>query len=1013
MPDDAPPESDPLAETAAAMPVGVITATGTPSVPAAQAPGAPGVPTSLGRYTIDGVLGSGAMGIVYAARDPDLDRRIALKVLRGADSSAARARLLREARAMARLSHPNVVTVHEVGTADGVDYVAMELIDGTTVAEWARGTPREAGEVLETFDAAGKGLAAAHAAGLVHRDFKPHNILRSKRGRVVVTDFGLARAALDEPEAAGGQGGAPDQQVDSASLSSTLTATGALLGTPAYMAPEQHDHAGVGPAADQFAFCVALWEALAGARPFPGHTMGEVRKQIERGPDPATEAKVPRRLRGALRRGLAVDPRRRYPTMEALLAAIRPRRRAPWLLAAIAAAAAVGIAAIVASSGETVVIYPGCGDADAELAAFRAAPARAALVATPIGAEHVAALDRIAGDWREAQRAVCANQADPELRRRATCLAAARTELEVALAATAKLEPAHLADADPVMLVGDPLACKAARPPNRVATGDPREIEIAALSMMPEEDRTTVPDPGVGQPCLRAAWRLANLRGRSNAHADTMADLAAAAEEVGRCGDDRSGALVTIWTVSLGGRGMVRSPDEADRLRGAAERAGGDRVVHAIATLMNAARTLIDGDSGEFIALAEPGIEAAIAIGCWRITGEFGALLADHYLKRDAAGDRDRARALVERHLPRVGPSGRAVLLRALYDIELQSGRLAEAHAAAARIEDPPMQTPANAITLAGRVVDAAGKPVAGARVVTQDRLYADATMIAPTARKDRVATSGADGTFSIPAVAPFWVVMAEHTGRRSLAVPVGANVDLVLRPTGAVAGKVTRATEGLGQLQLAATPLDRNGSLLEKLAVVAPVAADGSFRIEGIPHGRVRVNLEFGPFRRRSMRSVDVTIGAAPAAPVELEAAIRGDRLHVVVRSQAESELSAVLVAVVRGRSEAKTLGEILKRGGDLRINQGGPTRREEAPPATQGVFRAGDAVVTFEGVEAGEVTACAFGIAGNIMDPRYIQRINQHVLVLDVGCTTLAASGPDPVVVVEVPPMKRLPDL
>src|SRR5262252_3011703 len=154
---------------------------------------APELGDTLGRYRIERTLGEGGMGVVHAAFDPDLERRVALKVLRKAEGDEARHRLLREARAMARLTHPNVVTVHEVGSAHGRDYVAMELVDGETLDEWLTAQPRSAREIVAAFVAAGRGLAAAHAAGLVHRDFKPRNVLRRRDGRICVTDFGLAR----------------------------------------------------------------------------------------------------------------------------------------------------------------------------------------------------------------------------------------------------------------------------------------------------------------------------------------------------------------------------------------------------------------------------------------------------------------------------------------------------------------------------------------------------------------------------------------------------------------------------------------------------------------------------------------------------------------------------------------------------------------------------------------------------------------------------------------------------
>ncbi|NVB78204.1 MAG: protein kinase [Kofleriaceae bacterium] len=284
-------------------------------------------PAALGRFRLERVLGEGGMGVVHAAYDPELERRVALKVLRSHTSSDARARLLREAKAMARLAHPNVVTVHDVGTADGRDYVAMELVDGDNLATWLRDGRRSRAEILDVFVGAGRGLAAAHAAGLVHRDFKPHNVLRSRAGRVQVTDFGLARKS-------GRDAGSLDVRPD-VPIQVTLTATGSVLGTPAYMAPEQWRGDSVGPAADQFAFCVALWEALAGERPYRGESTDELRAQAERGPATLDAAKIPRRLRPLLRRGLDPDPDKRWPSMDVVIAALEPRRRAPWIAIAL------------------------------------------------------------------------------------------------------------------------------------------------------------------------------------------------------------------------------------------------------------------------------------------------------------------------------------------------------------------------------------------------------------------------------------------------------------------------------------------------------------------------------------------------------------------------------------------------------------------------------------------------------------------------------------------------------
>jgi serine/threonine protein kinase len=282
----------------------------------------------MGRYRIERELGAGAMGLVHAAVDLDLERRVALKVLRSdAPGPSACERLLREARAMARLAHPNVVTVYDVGATGGRGFVAMELIDGETLAEWLDASARPLAAILDAFLAAGRGLAAAHAAGIVHRDFKPRNVLRGRDGRIAVTDFGLARdiaAASPAVDRASSAAIAPR----ASSQAHKLTATGSLLGTPAYMAPEQWRGADITPATDQFAYCVALWEAIAGERPFPADRGNELCAQIARGPTASGARRIPRRIRSALRRGLDLDPMRRWPSMIALLEQLAPRRRA-------------------------------------------------------------------------------------------------------------------------------------------------------------------------------------------------------------------------------------------------------------------------------------------------------------------------------------------------------------------------------------------------------------------------------------------------------------------------------------------------------------------------------------------------------------------------------------------------------------------------------------------------------------------------------------------------------------
>jgi len=323
--------------------------------------------TAFGRYIVVRKLGSGGMGVVYLAYDPQLDRGVALKVLRpdarSADRGGAHARLQREAQAMARLSHPNVVPVYDVGVVDERVFLAMEHVDGRTLTQWLRQERPAWLQVLDVMVAAGRGLAAAHAAGLVHRDFKPDNVMIDVQGRARVMDFGLARSAEDDGspthretisgasvvvEASSSERSRSsakavelDDLVSSSSGSlaglgsgsmQALTRTGFVLGTPAYMAPEQHFGAPPDPASDQFSFCVALYEALYGERPFAGQTVVDlvlaIRKREVR-PAPAETGRVPAWLRRVVVRGLDPAPHGRWPSMDALLDELARRRRDP------------------------------------------------------------------------------------------------------------------------------------------------------------------------------------------------------------------------------------------------------------------------------------------------------------------------------------------------------------------------------------------------------------------------------------------------------------------------------------------------------------------------------------------------------------------------------------------------------------------------------------------------------------------------------------------------------------
>ena len=388
----------------------------------------------LGRFEIERVLGMGGMGVVFVARDPVLDRRVAVKLVRLAgdapETLVARARLLREAQAMARVTHPNVVTVYEAGLIDRGVYIAMELVEGMTLREWTR-RARPWREVVDVFLAAGRGLAAAHASGLVHRDFKPANVFVDDSGRVKVGDFGLVGSG--EPADAA-QGPRPDSAIQDATA-------GMVGGTPAYMAPEQHAGARVDARADQYAYCVSLHEALTGRRPTeatPGRPLA-------------------RRLRRIIARGTRREPDARFSSMPALIAALERARHGPrgarFALAAAAVAAAVAAAFWIGGRGPT--------PREQAEAACRADPAllgdawtaarrdalTAALLATRVpyasdtAARCVAIYDAYAASWQAARTEACRatavrrEQSEALLDRRMQCLARRRGALAALVAA--------------------------------------------------------------------------------------------------------------------------------------------------------------------------------------------------------------------------------------------------------------------------------------------------------------------------------------------------------------------------------------------------------------------------------------------------------------------------------------------------------------------------------------------------------------------------------------------------
>ena len=407
---------------------------------------------ALDRYILLSALGSGGMGVVYAAYDPDLDRKLAIKLLRGNDpqkgSSSGRSRLQREAQAMARLQHPNVIAVYDVGLFRDQVFVAMEYVDGVTLRSWMKERPRSVAEVLDVFLPAGRALAAAHAARIIHRDFKPDNVMIGKDERVRVLDFGLARSAVDEQEPIAERA----SQSGPTPLEIPLTQTGSFLGTPLYMSPEQWLREPAEAASDQFSFCIALWEALYGVRPFAGDTPRALAAAVVRGnlTKPPPDRDVPSWLRDVVTRGLQPDPQNRHASMDALLAALAAdpdvqRRKRRRTLATVSALTLLSMLSAFALARLARNQLNQCGGAATRLDgvwdAGRRQALRQAFVATgSVGAANTAErvaenLDAYAKAWSAAHTDACeathvrGEQSEKLLDLRMACLDRRRTEM--------------------------------------------------------------------------------------------------------------------------------------------------------------------------------------------------------------------------------------------------------------------------------------------------------------------------------------------------------------------------------------------------------------------------------------------------------------------------------------------------------------------------------------------------------------------------------------------------------
>ena len=486
-------------------------------------------------FTIVRRLGEGGMGIVSLAYDEKLDRKVALKVIRQGfcDQPDHRRRLLREARALARLSHPNVVAIYEVGEYCGRPYLAMEYVEGVELRQWLRQAKRPLHEVLRVFVDAGRGLAAAHAAGLVHRDFKPANVLVSAAGRACVLDFGLSRAA--DVAAPVGEGHPPTDAV---------TVAGVIIGTPAYMSPEQLLGRPLDARSDQYAFAVALYEALVGTRPFGGKGLKDRLREGFTVTIPA-DAGLPRGIQRALQRALAESPDQRFRSMDALLAALTVDRWRRWRMFAGAAA----LAGVAAGVGVGLTGGEACTGGAAQIAGVWSAEAREAVHAALLPAATDASgasrltdvLDAYASDWTAAHRDACLANVRGEssaeaLDVRMRCLGQARLEYAALVEDLQRRGPDDLDDA---LVDANELpevhACLGLDASSRGPPPPPPEIAAEVEDLRQQLARAALARPG--DTAVLATLRALVERARTLAYRPLVADALAT---LGRAESERA-----------------------------------------------------------------------------------------------------------------------------------------------------------------------------------------------------------------------------------------------------------------------------------------------------------------------------------------------------------------------------------------------------------------------------------------------------------------------------------------
>jgi len=844
---------------------------------------------TVGRFIPLDLIGRGGMGTVYTAYDPELDRNIALKLLHGQARTVddARAQILAEAQAMARISHPGVVAIYEIGTFRDRVFAAMELVEGTTLRSWITEQPRSWREVVAVFLLAGEGLAAAHAAGVIHRDFKPENVLLGRDGRVKVSDFGLS--------------------------SLPRAGAGTVAGTLGYLPVEALRGEGVDHRADQFAFCVALYEALHGRRPFSARTADDLATEVRRGPIFDRRPRgVPKQLDQIVRRGLALAPEDRHASMRDLLDALRraAARRGARRAAAVVAAVVFGAVAVLGIELARKPAPPADTSAcerspEAEMASAWSPALRASLLQRLAEGPHLGAwlyeLDDFAARWIRDYRGACTSPHGTQIVAKRACLLGQRDRVAGLLTQLLTLPRSIELPVQPSEEMPRVEACDGESPvaPATLPAEPVRRAKILALHTKLSRSWLSPPEqmadllaemPGLVGEAEALGWD----RVRIEAHYafGLAADRSATRWELARDQYQKAIQLALrshdyqseadIWEkrlwVEYHAASEPANPEDVTYLLEQAYAAvhhAGDapaslaRIKYVEAHLHGATGhghddALVTLATARGLALSGRDFVKAMAIA-----GTMTELLAD----RNRPGDLDAGWQLLadtSRAAPATGSSEARLLrggawLNGYFRLNaFLRGDLAAAHASDDRQGGP--QPPDAAVALRGRVVDLHGDPVAGATVVAwRGSLEGDAARaylrvpgaqssgvhdysgaVPPTYHQvgfdADVATTGADGWFTIRAV-PDGGILAELGDRRSQPRPIGRGaIVLPLEPTRTIEGRVTSDDEVLSGIVISA-----HYQLGPRLAwdCTTAVGRLHGYRLGGLPAGHATLRLD------------------------------------------------------------------------------------------------------------------------------------------------------------------------